>query len=512
MHELIAILDFGSQYTQVIGRRLRELNVYSKIYPYTTSAQQLTELGIKGLILSGGPASVLAEGSPRPDPELFKLDVPILGVCYGLQLMAHLLGGEVGPGHAREYGLGHLELHKPCSLLDGVKTGQRVWNSHGDHLVALPTDFEVMATTENAPYAVIAHKTSPWYGLQFHPEVAHTEPGQLILKNFAYGICGCRGDWVMADYIDESVEQIRKTVGSERVVLGLSGGVDSSVAAALIHKAIGDQLTCIFVDHGLLRLHEREQVEALFRSHFKIDLRVIDASSIFLSALAGVEDPEHKRKIIGKLFVETFEAAIKDLGSVKFLAQGTLYPDVIESVSINGNPSATIKTHHNVGGLPEGMRFELLEPFRELFKDEVRAIGTKLGLPDEMVHRHPFPGPGLAIRIMGAVNLERLDWVRRSDAIFMEELRNAGLYRKIWQAFTVFLPVRTVGVMGDERTHDYVLALRAVESQDAMTADWSKIPYEVLQKTSSRIVNEVRGINRVVYDITSKPPGTIEWE
>lgn len=511
-HQAIAVLDFGSQYTQVIARRIRECNVFSKIYHYKTSAKTLQKDGVVGVILSGGPDSILAPGAPRPDKNIFKLGVPILGICYGVHLIAHLLGGRVEKSSHREYGHGVLRIGAKGKLFRGLPNELRVWNSHGDRLALLPKGFKPTAATENSNFAAIADEERKIYGIQFHPEVAHSEGGINILENFLRNICGCRGDWSMADLARESIEKIRQTVGEDRVLLGLSGGVDSSVAAALIHKAIGRQLTCVFVDNGLLRLNERELVVDLYKRHFNMDVRVARAGAKFLTRLKGVSDPEKKRKIIGKTFVEVFQDSLKRIGDAKFLAQGTLYPDVIESISIDGNPAATIKSHHNVGGLPKSMKFRLLEPLRELFKDEVRALGAELGLPKEVVWRQPFPGPGLGVRVLGEVNKRSLDVLRKADAILHEEMMASDLYYKVWQSFCVFLPVRTVGVMGDERTYDNVIAIRVVESKDAMTADWVRVPYEVLQKVSNRIINEVSGVNRVVYDISSKPPGTIEWE
>lgn len=512
MSEILAVLDFGSQYTQVIARRVREAQVYSKIYPFDTPATTLRQDGVKGIILSGGPASVLAADAPLPDPEVFRLGIPVLGICYGLQVMGRLLEGAVEKSAEREYGYGTLSLSGASPLFEGLPSSFRVWNSHGDRIIALPAGFHPVAITENAPFAAVENSALQFFGLQFHPEVVHTENGTRIIRNFLSGICGMKGDWVMSDFAQSSIREIRETVGSKKVILGLSGGVDSSVAAALIHQAIGDQLECVFVDNGLLRKNERQSVERLFRDNFHMNLKTVDASEMFLSALAGVTDPETKRKTIGRLFVEVFEAAIQDTSGVDFLAQGTLYPDVIESVSIGGNPAALIKSHHNVGGLPERMKLKLLEPLRQLFKDEVRQLGAELGLPRELLWRQPFPGPGLAVRVMGEITAENLSILREADAIFQHEMRQADLYYKVWQAFCVFLPVRTVGVMGDERTYDYVIALRAVESQDAMTADWAQLPYELLRKVSSRIINEVKGVNRVVFDISSKPPSTIEWE
>lgn len=511
-HQTIAVLDFGSQYTQVIARRIRECSVYSKIYNYKTTAKQLRKDNVIGVILSGGPESVLKKGSPRPDKKVFELGVPVLGICYGVQLLAHMLGGKVEKSSQREYGHGELKIKTKGSLFRGLPSSLRVWNSHGDRLARLPEGFKPVASTENSNFAGIADEKRKFYGIQFHPEVDHTEGGLNILENFLRKICGGKADWSMASLAEESIRSIRETVGEERVLLGLSGGVDSSVAAALIHKAIGRQLTCVFVDNGLLRLNERELVVDLYKRHFNMDVRVARAGGKFLKRLKGVSDPERKRKIIGKTFVEVFQDSLKKIGDAKFLAQGTLYPDVIESISIDGNPAATIKSHHNVGGLPKNMKFELLEPLRQLFKDEVRALGAELGLPKEVVWRQPFPGPGLGVRVMGDITPKKLDILRRADAVLHEEMMEAGLYYKVWQSFCVFLPVRTVGVMGDERTYDYVVAVRIVESKDAMTADWARVPYEVLQRVSNRIINEVNGVNRVVYDISSKPPGTIEWE
>lgn len=511
-HQTIAVLDFGSQYTQVIARRIRECNVYSRIYSYKTTAKQLQKDGVIGVILSGGPSSVLAANAPMADKKIFNLGVPVLGICYGVQLIAHLLDGKVEKSSEREYGHGTLSISKKGGLFRGLPNKLRVWNSHGDRLAKIPTGFQAVASTENSSFAAIADEERRIYGIQFHPEVDHSEGGINILENFLRKICGCKGDWSMADLARESIEKIRATVGDDRVLLGLSGGVDSSVAAALIHKAIGRQLTCVFVDNGLLRLNERELVVDLYKRHFNMDVRVARAGAQFLKNLRGVTDPERKRKIIGKTFVKVFQDSLKRIGDAKFLAQGTLYPDVIESISIDGNPAATIKSHHNVGGLPKNMKFKLLEPLRELFKDEVRALGAELGLPKEVVWRQPFPGPGLGVRVLGDINKRNLDILRKADAVLHEEMMASELYYKVWQSFCVFLPVRTVGVMGDERTYDNVVAVRIVESKDAMTADWARVPYEVLQRVSTRIINEVQGVNRVVYDISSKPPGTIEWE
>ena len=515
MPDIIAVLDFGSQYTQVIARRIREADVLSKIYPYNVKVNVLKNEGVKGVILSGGPSSVLLTGSPRPDKAIFKIGIPILGICYGEQLIAHMLGGKVAKSAQREFGHGKLIISKKGKLFTGLPKTLRVWNSHGDRLEKLPIGFEVIASTENSPFATIQDSKRNFYGIQFHPEVAHTEMGIEVLSNFLFKICKCKAEWSMANYIEESIMRIRKTVGDKRVILGLSGGVDSSVAAALIHRAIGRQLTCVFVDNGLLRLNERDQVEKLYGDHFDLDLRVAKKARLFLGRLKGISDPEKKRKIIGNTFVEVFDQEVKKLnknGDYAFLAQGTLYPDVIESVAIDGNPAALIKSHHNVGGLPKKMKLDLLEPLRELFKDEVRELGSRLGLPKEVVWRQPFPGPGLGVRVMGPIVRKYLDVLRRADAILQEEMISAELYYKVWQSFCVFLPVKTVGVMGDERTYENVIALRIVESIDAMTADWARVPYEVLRTISSRIINEVSGCNRVVLDISSKPPSTIEWE
>jgi GMP synthase (glutamine-hydrolysing) len=513
MNESIVILDFGSQYTQVIARRIRECQVYSTILPFHTPAAEIAKLQPRGLILSGGPASVYAQGAPLPDERLFALGIPVLGICYGVQLFGQFLGGKVEPGVKREYGKGSLSIVDPdCALFRKLPATLQVWNSHGDKLTRLPAGFRPVARTENSEYAAIEDAARRFYGIQFHPEVAHTPRGKEVLGNFVHQICGCGREWTMRHYIDQAVEAIRAQVGSERVILGLSGGVDSSVAAALLHRAIGDQLTCIFVNNGVLRAGEAEVVREVFGRNFHVRLHYANATARFLKRLAGVTDPERKRKIIGRTFIEVFEDALRHVGKAKFLAQGTLYPDVIESVPIAGNPAALIKSHHNVGGLPKRMRLQLVEPLRCLFKDEVRQLGTELGLPDEIIWRQPFPGPGLAVRILGEVTRRRLDILRKADAIVVQEMKGSGWYRKIWQSFAVLLPVRSVGVMGDERTYDYTIAVRAVESQDGMTADWVRLPYEMLETLSSRIINEVKGVNRCVFDITSKPPGTIEWE
>jgi GMP synthase (glutamine-hydrolysing) len=513
MTEQIVILDFGSQYTQVIARRIRECNVYSVILRYDTPAREIMALSPKGLILSGGPASVYAKDAPLPDRAVFGLGVPVLGICYGLQIFAQYLGGKVEPGQKREFGKGTLTVKDSFSpLFANLPEKLQVWNSHGDRLTKLPTGFKSVAVTENSDYAAVENKATRMFGLQFHPEVVHTPQGRELIANFVHNICGCGKEWTMRNYIDQAVEAIRARVEAERVILGLSGGVDSSVAAALLHKAIGKQLTCIFVNNGLLRGREPQVVREVFERHFQIKLQYENAAGLFLRRLNAVTDPERKRKIIGKTFIEVFEAATRRAGKAKFLAQGTLYPDVIESVPIAGNPAAMIKSHHNVGGLPKKMRFELVEPLKCLFKDEVRELGLELGLPREIVLRQPFPGPGLAVRILGEVTPARLEILRNADTIVVEEMKSSGWYYKIWQSFAVLLPVRSVGVMGDERTYDYTIALRAVESQDGMTADWVKLPYDLLEKLASRIINEVKGVNRVCFDITSKPPGTIEWE
>ena len=513
MTEQIVILDFGSQYTQVIARRVREGNVYCTILRCDTPAKKIAALNPKGLILSGGPASVYAADAPQPDPRIFELEVPILGICYGIQLLAHYLGGKVEPGERREYGKGTLSIKDlDCPLFVTLPEKLQVWNSHGDKLTKMPPGFKTVAVTENSNFAAIEHRAKRFFGLQFHPEVVHTPRGSEIISNFIHHICGCSREWTMRNYVDQAVADIREQAGGERVILGLSGGVDSSVAAALIHKAIGDQLTCIFVNNGLLRGREAGVVREVFGRHFHIKLHYEDASKLFLTRLKGVTDPERKRKIIGRTFIEVFQTATKKVGQAKFLAQGTLYPDVIESVPIAGNPAALIKSHHNVGGLPKNMKFELIEPLKCLFKDEVRQLGLELGLPKEIVLRQPFPGPGLAVRILGEVTPRRLTILREADSIVVEEMKASDWYYKIWQSFAVLLPVRSVGVMGDERTYDFTIAIRAVESRDGMTADWVKLPYDLLEKLSTRIINEVKGVNRVCFDISSKPPATIEWE
>lgn len=509
----IVILDFGSQYTQVIARRIREEKVYCSILPFDTSIREIKRLNPKGIILSGGPSSVFATKAPKPSKKIFELGCPILGICYGLQLMGHMLGGLVEKTTKREFGKGSLKITDSQSILTkGLGKKTQVWNSHGDKVSGLPKGFKAIAVTENSDHAIIANESKQFFGLQFHPEVAHTPKGKIILKNFIIKICQCKTDWTMKSFIDHSVEEIRSTVGDAHVILGLSGGVDSSVAAALIHKAIGNQLTCIFVNNGLLRGNEAQAVKDLFGRNFKMRLQYENATSQFLTKLKGVKSPEKKRKIIGNTFIKVFEDATKRAGKAKFLAQGTLYPDVIESVPIDGNPAALIKSHHNVGGLPEKMKFELLEPLKCLFKDEVRTLGLELGLPKEVVFRQPFPGPGLAVRILGDITRNRLRILREADTIIIQEMKKSGWYYKIWQSFGVLLPIKSVGVMGDERTYENTIAIRMVESSDGMTADWVKLPYELLETMSNRIINEVKGINRVTYDISSKPPATIEWE
>lgn len=515
MSDKILILDFGSQVTQLIARRVRETGVYCEIVPFNAANEALADASLKGIILSGGPASVMAEATPRAPVAVFERGLPVLGICYGLQTMAAQLGGEVSRSDHQEFGRAMIDVVEDSALTQGLwNVGERhqVWMSHGDHVTRPPENFRIIATSKGAPVAIIADDTRRYYGVQFHPEVVHTPDGAKLLANFVHGICGCTGDWTMAAYRDAKIADIRAQVGKGKVICGLSGGVDSAVAAVLIHEAIGDQLTCVFVDHGLMRAGEAEEVVTLFRGHYNIPLVHVAAEDLFLGKLAGVDDPERKRKIIGATFIDVFEEEARKIGGAAFLAQGTLYPDVIESVSFTGGPSVTIKSHHNVGGLPERMNMKLVEPLRELFKDEVRELGRELGLPEAFVGRHPFPGPGLAIRIPGAVTKQACDILRKADSIYLEEIRTAGLYDAIWQAFAVLLPVKTVGVMGDGRTYDHVLALRAVTSTDGMTADFYPYDMAFLGRVATRIINEVRGVNRVVYDVTSKPPGTIEWE
>ena len=514
-HDRILILDFGSQVTQLIARRVRESGVYCEIIPFNAPIERIRDFGAKGVILSGGPASVLDSGSPAPAKGVFDLGLPVMGICYGQQTLCQELGGTVESGHTREFGRAFVDIKEACALTVGdwaVGGRQQVWMSHGDRVTELPPGFRTIGTSEGAPFAIIADDARKYYGLMFHPEVVHTVHGAALIKSFTHDVCGCDGAWTMAAFRDEAIARTRAQVGDARVICGLSGGVDSAVTAVLLHEAIGDQLTCIFVDNGLLRAGEAEEVVRLFRDQYNIPLIHSSSADKFLIALAGLTDPELKRKAIGKTFIEVFEHEAKAIGGADFLAQGTLYPDVIESVSFTGGPSVTIKSHHNVGGLPDRMRMKLVEPLRELFKDEVRVLGRELGLPEHFVGRHPFPGPGLAIRIPGDITEEKLALLRKVDTVFLEEIRNAGLYDSIWQAFAVLLPVRTVGVMGDGRSYDQACALRAVTSTDGMTADYYPFPHEFLGQVATRIINEVRGINRVVYDITSKPPGTIEWE
>lgn len=508
----ILILDFGSQYTQLIARRIREAKVYCEIHPFNLSLQKIQAFSPKGIILSGGPASIYDQDAPLADPEVLNLGVPIFGICYGMQVITHILGGEVAKASNREYGSSNISFEDK-TIFQGLNKNEelRVWMSHGDRINRIPDGFRILASSENSPVAAMADLKKGFFGVQFHPEVAHTPDGPAILKNFLFRVCGCQTTWTMSSFTNRTINQLRDIIGHERVICGLSGGVDSSVTAVLLHKAIGDQLSCIFVDNGLLREGESQEVMELFQKHYTMNLHLVDASELFLSHLEDVKDPEKKRKIIGRDFINVFEKKARELGLARYLAQGTLYPDVIESVSFKG-PSATIKSHHNVGGLPEVMELELIEPLKELFKDEVRAVGRELHLPGELLVRHPFPGPGLAIRIMGEVTKKRLGVLRAADIIVFEEIMAAGLYEKVWQSFAVLLPVKTVGVMGDERTYENVVAVRIVDSLDAMTANWSRVPYEVLEKISSRIINNVHGVNRVVYDISSKPPSTIEWE
>ena len=509
--EVILVLDFGSQYSQLIARRIRELGVYSELHPFNISIERINELNPKGIILSGGPSSVYEKDSPHSTPSLFTLGIPLLGICYGLQIIAYQLGGQVDTQAKREYGPADIMIDKNNDLFSGFDKKAQVWMSHGDALTKLPNSFETIAHSDNSPICAIRDMKRKIFGVQFHPEVVHTPRGNEILRNFTQKICGCRGGWNSGSFVEKKIEKIRSIVGDQNVLCALSGGVDSSVLAVLLHRSVKDQLYCIHINNGLMRKNESQKVVQLYRDTYRFNLDYVDASEIFLSRLKGVTEPEKKRKIIGQTFIEVFENEAKKIGNVGFLAQGTLYPDVIESTSFKG-PSHTIKTHHNVGGLPDVMNLRLIEPFRELFKDEVRAVGRLLGLPEEFITRHPFPGPGLAVRILGDVTEDKLSVLREADDIFIEEIRKGGLYTKIWQAFAVLLPVQSVGVMGDQRTYENVIALRAVTSLDGMTADWAQIPAEVLSRISSRIVNEIRGVNRVVYDISSKPPSTIEWE
>lgn len=514
----ILVFDYGSQFTQLIARRIREASVYCEIHPAArgTDLAFIRSFDPKGIILSGGPSSVFDPGAPTADPAVLDLGIPVLGICYGMQLIATLAGGKSVPSSEREYGRADITVHESSGLFAGfeAKATMTVWASHGDRIESPPPQFRITATSANAPVAAMQHVTKPLFGVLFHPEVAHTPRGGEILNNFLFAICGCTPDWTPGHFVEQEIAKIRGVVGSSgRAICGLSGGVDSSVAAALVHRAIGDRLTCVFVDHGLLRRGEREQVEQTFRAHMGIDLRVVDATHRFLKELKDIDDPEEKRRRIGHTFIDVFEDTARHVaGDVGFLVQGTLYPDVIESTSVKGGPSATIKTHHNVGGLRPNLPWTLIEPLRELFKDEVRQVGRELGLPEKVVGRHPFPGPGLAIRVLGPVSEERLDLLRRVDAIYLDEIRAAGLYDQIWQAFAVLLPIKSVGVMGDGRTYDHVVALRAVTSRDGMTADWFQFPHDVLGRISNRIINEVKGVNRVTYDVSSKPPATIEWE
>lgn len=509
---MILIIDFGSQYNQLIARRVREARVYCQIEPPWISPAQIKAMSPEGIILSGGPASIYEKGSPKTDPGVFELGIPMLGICYGMQFMVDALGGEVSKAEKREYGFAKLHLRKPAGIFEGIEKQTECWMSHGDTIQRLPAGFRITASTPNTRVAAAENTGKRFFGLQFHPEVIHTPKGKKMIRNFLFDICGCRKTWNMKSFVRESVQELKSIIGDGKVILGLSGGVDSSVAALLLHRAVGTQLTCIFVDNGLLRQGEAEQVKGLFRQHFRVNLRFINATRLFLDRLKGVVDPEKKRKIIGRTFIEAFEKEARSLPGVEFLAQGTLYPDIIESRSAFGGPSAVIKSHHNVGGLPKKMRLRLIEPLKHLFKDEVRALGHELGLPDDLTWRQPFPGPGLAIRIISDITQARLSILRKVDAILLEEIVNGGFYKKLWQSFAVLLPLKTVGIMGDQRTYEHIVAIRAVTSKDAMTADWARLPHALLGRVSNRIINEVRGVNRVVYDISSKPPSTIEWE
>lgn len=511
INDKILVLDFGSQYTQLIARRIRESKVYSEIFPFNASTEKIKTFNPRGIILSGGPSSVYDKGAPAPDMKLFELGIPILGICYGMQLMAYYLGGRVAKAQRREYGKAALMVDNNADLFKKISKRTKVWMSHGDKIARLPKGFSIIGYTDNSPIAAMANREKGFYALQFHPEVVHTDEGTNILRNFVYDICKCKPAWTMKSFVETAKREIQEKVGDRKVICGISGGVDSAVAAVLVHEAIGDALTCIFVDNGLLRAGEAKKVEDTLRRSFHMNIHCVDASERFLKKLKGATDPERKRKIIGNEFIRVFEEEALKIRGVGFLAQGTLYPDVIESTSFKG-PSAVIKSHHNVGGLLKKMKLKLVEPLRELFKDEVRLLGRELGMPDEIIYRHPFPGPGLAIRCIGAITKERMNLVRKADTIVLEEIKKSGLYTKLWQAFAVILPIKSVGVMGDERTYENVIAVRTVTSLDGMTADWGKIPYEVMETISNRIINEVKGVNRVVYDITSKPPGTIEWE
>jgi len=509
---MILIIDFGSQYNQLIARRVRENHVYCLIEPPTIKVDAIIRLGPEGIILSGGPSSIYEKNSPKIDPAVFKLNIPVLGICYGMQFMLSALGGAVKRAERREYGFAELKIKRPTGVFKDIQKKTQVWMSHGDSIQRLPAGFTISASTENTTVAAAAHRNRKLMGVQFHPEVAHTPQGKKILRNFLFDVCGCKRSWSMKSFAKEAIEDIRQTVGNKRVILGLSGGVDSSVTGILLHKSIQKQLTCIFVDNGLLRKNEADKLKITLNQHLDIKIRFVKASARFLKALASVTDPEKKRKIIGRIFMEVFEAEAKKIKDAEFLAQGTLYPDVIESVSAFGGPTSVIKSHHNVGGLPKKMKLKLIEPLRYLFKDEVRLLGKELGLPDNLVWRQPFPGPGLAVRVLGEITRKRLQILREVDDVLLEEIKNAGYYKRLWQSFAVLLPLKSVGVMGDQRTYENIIAIRAVTSKDAMTADWAKLPHKLLGKISNRIINEVDGVNRVVYDISSKPPSTIEWE